>query len=827
MLRRGVSDGDVIYDTIARGSRVRMLDALDPNALDPTARLAERQSYAHVRTEDGRDGLIIPARLKALLMPVPQIEHPAIMARVVHPISMATQPTPLPPYSRLGRTRSIQQVSAAIAKATQNLESLQRSGGGWEAWAELGTHRNTALIAATIIAAKGTEFEGQSKAKEALTREGPESEVATLAFRDEFFNRRRDVPATSSGAATLLDVVAARQPEFADTFFGRSIGSDTEDPVDSYRALRAISNAAVKGVEVPAKFWKTSDAQWRKKQAEDGGWPSGTFYQPAPSDFQGTAAGFLALSLTGERLLDDRSEQFSRHTGNYVDANVQAAAGWLNQHMPDVWNDIRRGNSERPCETLWWLDQVMSEAGAIRIDRRDSVTQMLQWLLDAQNFDGSWPGKLSETAYAVRILLNHMRPPGIAKLAYDSGPWNQRPNDVRHLSRWLGRNLFGSDATRWLIVDIDDPQEDFDTLPILYIAGDADFQFTRRQQDKLRNYVEQGGLIVGNADQGAVDFNKAFKSLGAALFPRYEFSSLPAAHPIFADQHYSLNKGGWKNGGKLIGLSNGVRDLMLLIPDADPSLNWQNNQTTSRAQAFELAGNIMLYAVGQGPVSFSREFPMPLAPAKLTGKDLKVARIQVGDNWNPEPGAWPRMDDIMQARDGLRLDLRESRLEPGSLSDCSFAHLTGTTHFSLTPRQRQVLHDFVTGGGTLLIDAAGGSAEFADSAQSELQAMFGDDRRQDATLMQPEILFAKPDVPAPLEGKQQVYRRQVQLLSPAGGRTPRFRVISLGNRMAVFFSREDLTAAMAGIESDNIDGYRPEIGVDLVRGMLLYAGKNP
>ena len=98
-LLRRASDGDVIYDTISRGSRVRMLDGLDPNALDPNARLAERQSYVHVRTEDGRDGLIIPGRLKALLMPVPQIAHPAFMARVVHPTSRQLANAPAAVFS--------------------------------------------------------------------------------------------------------------------------------------------------------------------------------------------------------------------------------------------------------------------------------------------------------------------------------------------------------------------------------------------------------------------------------------------------------------------------------------------------------------------------------------------------------------------------------------------------------------------------------------------------------------------------------------------------------------------------------------------------------
>ena len=309
------------------------------------------------------------------------------------------------------------------------------------------------------------------------------------------------------------------------------------------------------------------------------------------------------------------------------------------------------------------------------------------------------------------------------------------------------------------------------------------------------------------------------------MFPPYEFRNLPDNHPIFMDQMYP-SKQRWKNTIRVMGLSNGVRELMLLIPDADISLALQNNQTKSHADAFELLADIMLYAIGRDPIDVAREFPTPLPPANIVRRELTVAQLHIGDNWNPEPGAWPRMDDIMQTRDGLWLHVREASLKTDSLADCKFAHLTGTSRFFLTPERRKELHDFVVRGGTLLIDAAGGSTEFAESAEAEMKAVFGNDAIQLSDPLPPGVLFANPGGLAPLSGEPTYFRRQVQLLSSESGRKPRLRVMKLANRMAVFFSREDLTSAMAGIQSDNIIGYRPQVGVELVRDILLYADKN-
>ena len=46
-------------------------------------------------------------------------------------------------------------------------------------------------------------------------------------------------------------------------------------------------------------------------------------------------------------------------------------------------------------------------------------------------------------------------------------------------------------------------------------------------------------------------------------------------------------------------MSNGVRELMILIPDADLGRAWQTESTKIREEAFQLAGNIFLYATGK------------------------------------------------------------------------------------------------------------------------------------------------------------------------------------------------------------------------------------
>jgi hypothetical protein len=128
---------------------------------------------------------------------------------------------------------------------------------------------------------------------------------------------------------------------------------------------------------------------------------------------------------------------------------------------------------------------------------------------------------------------------------------------------------------------------------------------------------------------------------------------------------------------------------------------------------------------------------------------------------------------------------------------------------------------FVRNGGTLLVDAAGGDADFADSARDALAAIF------DAE-------------PQPLDNEAGVYRVKYMTVGnvryrPATYRrkpdahAPRLEAIDVDGRPAVIVSREDLTAGLAGYPAYGVDGYAPGTAAQpgdayrIVRNVVLYA----
>ena len=50
-------------------------------------------------------------------------------------------------------------------------------------------------------------------------------------------------------------------------------------------------------------------------------------------------------------------------------------------------------------------------------------------------------------------------------------------------------------------------------------------------------------------------------------------------------------------------------------------------------------------------------------------------------------------------------------------------------------------------------------------------------------------------------------------------------MLEVGNRPAVFFSREDLSAGIVGEPVDGVVGYTPETATDLMRDLILYGSR--
>jgi len=371
----------------------------------------------------------------------------------------------------------------------------------------------------------------------------------------------------------------------------------------------------------------------------------------------------------------------------------------------------------------------------------------------------------------------------------------------------------------WQIVTLGTPLDALHEGPILFISGNRELEFTPAQGARLKQFVQEGGLILANTDcpeSGNDPFAQSVRSVFERMFG-YKFRPLPANHPILAEEQFKSTR--WKDPPVVLGLSNGAREFVILCPTADPGKSWQKDAFRTEPTAFELGANICLYAVDKQNLHYKGQTHV-VKPTGHASSTLRVARMQVGANWNPEPAGWWRMDAICRNGSAMAVSVAPVVPTAGKLNGYNVAHLTGTTAFQFTPEQRQEVMRFVSSGGTLVVDAAGGSTEFADAAEKELAAMYGGKPNEVGQLLDPaDRLYNLKGVKIESVDYRPYMRRKATGKLDA----PRVRGIRVQNRLSVFYSREDLSAGMVGQPVDGITGYTPESATAIMRNILLYA----
>jgi hypothetical protein len=177
----------------------------------------------------------------------------------------------------------------------------------------------------------------------------------------------------------------------------------------------------------------------------------------------------------------------------------------------------------------------------------------------------------------------------------------------------------------------------------------------------------------------------------------------------------------------------------------------------------------------------------------------------------------------MHNENAVTLNVQDVKLGEGKLAGFALVHLTGTTKFILRDEQRKELKAYVQQGGTLLVDAAGGSSDFATSAEKELPATFGAGSIEEMG----SILSPQKPVFAIDGSKIQSFNYRAFTRAKLTGQlnVPGVRGVPEGKdqRIAVFYSPLDLSAGLVGQPVDGIFGYAPRTATEIVRNIVLYA----
>ena len=342
-----------------------------------------------------------------------------------------------------------------------------------------------------------------------------------------------------------------------------------------YGLLGVWAAATDGGIAIPDGYWQAVMKHWIATQGPGGGWEYGR--TPKGDDGRDTmvAAGIASLYLCH----DFSSSRKAR--GLALDP-IKKGFKWLDEHF--------KVRSERhQYYYLYGVARVGQASGRKYLGAEDWYKLGATRLLQNQHVAGSWgdPTRPEDTAFALLFFVHGRRSVLFNKLKHD-GDWNSRSRDIAGLTRSLD-HVFKREID-WQIVDFGMPMTDWCDGPILYITGTQDPQFTKKQLEKIRMYVQQGGTIFTVVQRASKQFKSAMQDAYKKLFPNHQLTAAGPSHEVYSNC-FNLGK---RTGIEI--LSNGVRPLVIHT-DTDLVIGWPSAGVTPpiRNPMVQIVANVAKY----------------------------------------------------------------------------------------------------------------------------------------------------------------------------------------------------------------------------------------
>ena len=597
--------------------------------------------------------------------------------------------------------------------------------------------------------------------------------------------------------------------------------------------------AAQRGVRVPNQLWQALERGYLEMRLADGGW---NYRGSGPATGSMTAAGVGTLFMIQDILhAGDRVRLRPQRDPSEAERALESGLNWLSEHFR---SDENPGRDQYFYYYLYGVERVGLASGFKYFGEHDwyregaaeLIHRLCAWDPQAETMtvhrtlygDGRRARpRNDDLAFALMFLSRGRVPVAFNKLEDERLRWNNRPRDVANLSRWLSDETAGE--LNWQIVGIETPVEEWFDAPVLYFASHESIHWldgadaATPEVDRIRTYLNGGGMLFAVQEDAGRDFARSVRTLGTLAFPQYEWRPLPRDHWAFS-AHTPIRS----DSIRLEGLSNGVRELIILAVDGDLSASYQRGAQTARRDDYALAGNIFLHAseMNRAPARLAAldDRADPIGPDAETagGRPLRVARARHPGNWNPEPAALDRFRRVLLKRGDLDLtieqvplaQIHETRPRP------DLVLVSGTDAVSFRADERDAMVRFVRGGGVILFETAGGMGPFAHDAERRMRGMLG---AEVIDLARSELIRGTFSESAP-DLTQVDYRPFTLDVLGSLETRPRLRGIVIDGHPRVLFSREDLSHALLNRTSWGINGYSPTSARRLLRSIALYAG---
>jgi hypothetical protein len=407
------------------------------------------------------------------------------------------------------------------------------------------------------------------------------------------------------------------------------------DNSNTQYALLALHAGSEVGVPVKPEVWSLSHVYFERSQNGDGSWNYKPDETNSNSSASMTCAGIASLVMSGLPIRQGKEllqGDTVRNCGlEPSDRAVNSGLNWLarNFHVDQNPGPATQFSSGQyfKYHYLFCLERV----GRLTGIRYFNTAKEHDWyrlgaeeLVHKQNkLSGFWQGALVEsdktvaTSFALMFLAKGRAPVLMHKLHHvpsnlratkrpPSTDWDDDPHDVRNLVDIISRDK--NTLLTWQVVDSRTATAaELLQAPILFFNGHRAPVFSLVEEKSLREFADQGGLILADACCGRTEFDKGFRELMKELFPAKgeELRVLPADHPIWKARH-PLDS----TVHPLWGIQRGGKTVVVYSP-TDLSCYWNLSKSNPSNGAV-----IRAIKVGQNVIEYATDHKLP--PDKLS-----------------------------------------------------------------------------------------------------------------------------------------------------------------------------------------------------------------
>jgi hypothetical protein len=585
--------------------------------------------------------------------------------------------------------------------------------------------------------------------------------------------------------------------------------AERPDTSNTQFAVLALAEAERAGTRMPIEVWRKIDRYFRATQLPGGGWGY-VYHDPDAAEAYGsmTAAAVASLYLTHERLAPQEAADATADRLAVIERGLE----WMGQHYS------LRENPNRELAWyyfwLWGVERVGVVSGRRNFGSHDWFREGSALLVSGQRADGTWTDRVYHDALALLFLAKSYRPLLVQRLRWQ-GDWRTDPRDLDALVRFLGKRV-GGDYVAWRTIEPGAPLAEYMAAPILHITGRGPLRMLASDVPRLKEYVEQGGLILADAQGGDAVLTDSIRKFFVAQFPESKFEPLAADHPIARMVHRV-------SAADLEVMNVGCRAAVVLAPKGLGD-GWAATDGDRATEALRLGENIAAYATLGSPLPdrLAEATVLAIPPEEVPpGDATRIGQVQHDGDWQPRPYALPALIKDVAEHYAVPIAARPApvKLTDANLGQYNILYITGHYTFHLSDAEKKALRGYMDRGGFVWAEACCGRAAFDKAFRDLMKELFPDAELKQLPRDHPIFTGAMAARGARIDTV--TYSPAVKAESP-NLNLPVLFGLERGGHLVLVYSPYGLAPGLDGIKTYGARALSPEDARRVATNILLY-----